>query len=170
MTSILATFADGRTIAIDDLPPAFYSADPELRRADMSVFKEVTYGKPILMGRVTWDTLKRKPLKGRGHHYIYSRMLQGDAGENASYVSDDFVPPEDSVCIGGGLLYKKFIPLCDKVYVNVFRFNDPLFFHDKKVTKLCLDELLSDFVLSDSKCFSCNGGTIEFLKFSRKKF
>lgn len=170
MTSILATFADGRTIAIDDLPPAFYLADPELRKADMSVFKEVTYGKPILMGRVTWDTLKRKPLKDRGHHYIYSRTLVGNEGDNISYVSDDFVPPDDAVCIGGGLLYKKFIPLCDEVYLNMFHFKGALFFHDKKVTKLYLDELLCDFDLTGYDCFSCDSGCIEFLKFSRKKF
>ncbi len=34
-------------------------------RSDMQLFKATTLGKPILMGRKTWDSLPRKPLPGR---------------------------------------------------------------------------------------------------------
>ena len=33
--------------------------------SDMKRFKAVTMGKPVLMGRKTWDSLPRKPLPGR---------------------------------------------------------------------------------------------------------
>src|SRR5689334_1114662 len=32
---------------------------------DMRRFKELTMGKPVVMGRKTWDSLPRKPLPGR---------------------------------------------------------------------------------------------------------
>lgn len=34
-------------------------------KSDMKRFKAVTMGKPVLMGRKTWDSLPRKPLPGR---------------------------------------------------------------------------------------------------------
>ena len=33
--------------------------------SDMKRFKAATMGKPVLMGRKTWDSLPRKPLPGR---------------------------------------------------------------------------------------------------------
>ena len=35
--------------------------------ADLKNFKAVTMGKPIIMGRKTWDSLPRKPLPGRAN-------------------------------------------------------------------------------------------------------
>ena len=34
-------------------------------RADMLLFKEITLGKPVIMGRKTWESLPRRPLPGR---------------------------------------------------------------------------------------------------------
>ncbi|HEY8574333.1 dihydrofolate reductase [Phenylobacterium sp.] len=34
-------------------------------KSDLQIFKQVTLGKPIIMGRKTWDSLPGKPLKGR---------------------------------------------------------------------------------------------------------
>jgi dihydrofolate reductase len=34
-------------------------------KSDMALFKQLTMGKPIIMGRKTWDTLPIKPLPGR---------------------------------------------------------------------------------------------------------
>ncbi len=34
-------------------------------RSDMALFKATTIGKPVIMGRKTWDSLPRKPLPGR---------------------------------------------------------------------------------------------------------
>jgi dihydrofolate reductase len=34
-------------------------------RSDLQLFKAVTMGKPIIMGRKTWDSLPRRPLPGR---------------------------------------------------------------------------------------------------------
>ncbi len=34
-------------------------------KGDMALFKAITMGKPVVMGRKTWDSLPRKPLPGR---------------------------------------------------------------------------------------------------------
>ena len=34
-------------------------------RSDMALFKATTLGKPVIMGRKTWDSLPRRPLPGR---------------------------------------------------------------------------------------------------------
>ncbi len=34
-------------------------------KSDMAMFKALTVGKPVIMGRKTWDSLPRKPLAGR---------------------------------------------------------------------------------------------------------
>jgi dihydrofolate reductase len=34
-------------------------------KSDMAIFRAVTMGKPVIMGRKTWDSLPKKPLVGR---------------------------------------------------------------------------------------------------------
>ena len=34
-------------------------------RSDLALFKRLTLGKPVIMGRKTWDSLPSKPLPGR---------------------------------------------------------------------------------------------------------
>ena len=34
-------------------------------KTDMALFKQLTMGKPVIMGRRTWDSLPKKPLPGR---------------------------------------------------------------------------------------------------------
>jgi dihydrofolate reductase len=34
-------------------------------KSDMAIFKQITMGKPVIMGRKTWESLPRKPLRGR---------------------------------------------------------------------------------------------------------
>jgi dihydrofolate reductase len=34
-------------------------------KSDLAIFKTITLGKPVIMGRKTWESLPAKPLKGR---------------------------------------------------------------------------------------------------------
>ena len=36
-------------------------------KEDMAIFRRVTLGRPVIMGRKTWDSLPARPLKGRGN-------------------------------------------------------------------------------------------------------
>ena len=55
--ALIAALADNRVIGIDNRLPWHLPAD-------LKHFKAVTIGKPIIMGRKTWDSLGR-PLPGR---------------------------------------------------------------------------------------------------------
>ncbi|MEE4248760.1 MAG: dihydrofolate reductase, partial [Kangiellaceae bacterium] len=47
--------------------------------SDLKRFKAVTLGKPVVMGRKTWDSLPRKPLPGRPN-FVVSRTLSEAEG------------------------------------------------------------------------------------------
>ena len=34
-------------------------------KSDLAIFRAITMGKPVIMGRKTWDSLPRRPLVGR---------------------------------------------------------------------------------------------------------
>lgn len=85
--------------------------------SDLKRFKELTLGKPILMGRKTWDSLPRRPLPGRDN-LVVSRRQQGAAGEGAFWFSslDAAIAwgeqaKRDELCvIGGAELFAAALP------------------------------------------------------------
>ena len=56
--SFVVAIADNGVIGRDNTLPWKLSGD-------MAFFKRVTMGKPVIMGRKTWESLPRKPLPGR---------------------------------------------------------------------------------------------------------
>ena len=92
--------------------------------ADMAYFRETTRGRPVIMGRKTWESLpaRFRPLPGR-RNIVVSRNAGYDApgAELASSldaalaaVADD----ENSFVIGGADLYRQSIPLADRLYLT----------------------------------------------------
>ena len=90
--------------------------------SDLKRFKQVTMGKPIIMGRKTWDSLPRKPLPGRLNIVITRQKDFAAAG--ATVVSDvagalaaaGNVP---EVCvIGGGQIFTTFLPIARRIYLT----------------------------------------------------
>lgn len=54
--------------------------------SDLKRFKEMTLGKPILMGRKTWESLPRRPLPGRDNLVVSRQVISRQpsaAGEGA---------------------------------------------------------------------------------------
>ncbi len=90
--------------------------------SDLKRFKETTLGKPIIMGRKTWDSLPRRPLPGR-INIVVTRNV-GFAAEGAVVVAsvDEAMTAAGSVAevcvIGGGEIYQLFLPRADRIYLT----------------------------------------------------
>lgn len=95
---------------------------------DLKRFKALTMGKPLVMGRKTFESVGGKPLPGRPH-VIVSRgpaidvpgvetqpSLQA-ALERAHAIA--ITSGVDEVCIaGGGEIYRQALPLADELHVT----------------------------------------------------
>lgn len=91
--------------------------------ADMKYFKATTMGKPIIMGRKTFDTLG-KPLRGR-----FNIVMSNDKSfqaQGAEVVLDfrtaleraDRFESDEIMVIGGGEVYELALPLADRIYLT----------------------------------------------------
>lgn len=89
--------------------------------ADFAHFKSVTMGKPIIMGRKTFDSIG-KPLPGRTN-IVLSRNpgfhIDGVSCVNTFEEALTVVPNEDEVMvIGGSSIYEKLLPKTDRMYLT----------------------------------------------------
>ena len=99
---------------------------------DLKYFKELTSGeyKAVVMGRKTWDSLPKKPLPNRKNIIITTQTNYNSQDEHfwrlgqAKLVMKQQKGWEFFV-IGGGQIYEKLLPLCDRVYVTkIFKDHD----------------------------------------------
>ncbi len=92
--------------------------------SDLKRFKATTLGKPVIMGRKTWESLPRKPLPGRSN--IVVTRSHGYVAEGANVVHDAAAAlavahaeaPGEICVIGGGEIYRMFLPLANRVYLT----------------------------------------------------
>lgn len=92
---------------------------------DMKRFKETTMGKPIVMGRKTWESFPRKPLPGRRNIVITRDPdYQAEGADVVSSLDDAFAlaratPDADEICvIGGGQIYRQSMGQADRLDVT----------------------------------------------------
>lgn len=90
--------------------------------SDLKRFKEITMGKPVVMGRKTWESLPRKPLPGRRNIVITRQPGFAPEGAEVAATPEDALRlagdvPEVAV-IGGGEIYRLFWPLVDRLYLT----------------------------------------------------
>ena len=96
--------------------------------ADMKRFRQLTTGKPVIMGRKTWESLPRQPLPGR-LNLILTRSAAFEA--EGAVVCTDFnealqIGREhaaedgvDEVCvIGGADLFALALPRAKRIYIT----------------------------------------------------
>ena len=90
--------------------------------SDLKHFKATTLGKPIIMGRKTWESLPRKPLPGRLNIVLTTNesfTAQGAVlarGVDQALALGGHVP---EVCvIGGAEVFKAFLPRAQKIYLT----------------------------------------------------
>ena len=93
-------------------------------RADLRHFKRRTLGHPILMGRKTWESLPRRPLRER-LNIVLSRSSEYVA-EGATLVSclADAIEAarasgaDEAFVIGGASIYAAALPLADRLCIT----------------------------------------------------
>ena len=91
--------------------------------ADMRRFRELTFGKPVVMGRKTFESLGRKPLRGR-MNVVLSRDRKYEAPnclllhsvEDVLHVLAGF---EEVMVIGGAGIYRAFLPHAARIYLTL---------------------------------------------------
>lgn len=96
--------------------------------ADLAMFKKVTSGKPVIMGRKTWESLPKRPLPGRTN-IILTRDWDYGADEARVYSSFGAAVnaaraiaakegADEVFVIGGASLYERALPIVDRLYVT----------------------------------------------------
>jgi dihydrofolate reductase len=92
--------------------------------SDLKRFKAITLGKPVIMGRKTWESLPRKPLPGRTN--IVVTRQAGFAAAGAVVVADveaalavaAMEQPAEICVIGGGDIYRQLLPQAGRIYLT----------------------------------------------------
>jgi len=97
-------------------------------KSDMALFRALTMGKPIIMGRKTWDSLPNRPLPGRVN-IVLSR--DGSFAPRGALVCEEFSEAvqigreqaeEDGVeevcVIGGAALFELALPRARRIYLT----------------------------------------------------
>ena len=90
---------------------------------DMKYFRETTRGRPVIMGRKTWESLPEKfrPLPGR-HNLVVSRnpaypapgaTLVASLAEAIKHAGEGEI-----FVIGGETLYRQALPLAQRLYLT----------------------------------------------------
>ncbi len=88
--------------------------------ADFAYFKRVTIGKPVIMGRKTFESIG-KPLPGRENIVITrdnSFKAEGCKIVHSFEEALDFAKDRDVFIIGGAEIYKTFMPFAHKLYIT----------------------------------------------------
>jgi dihydrofolate reductase len=89
--------------------------------ADLRHFKETTMGKPMIMGRRTWESIGRA-LPGRRSIVLTRRA--GFEAPGAAVVStpDEALalaePADEVMVIGGEAVYRALLGRCDRIYLT----------------------------------------------------
>lgn len=89
---------------------------------DLKHFKELTKEHTVIMGRKTYDSLYVKPLPNRRNIVITGDMdLKLDGCIMAHSVNEALnlcISGEETFIIGGGEIYKTFMPISDTLYIT----------------------------------------------------
>ncbi|QDF76377.1 MULTISPECIES: type 3 dihydrofolate reductase [Shewanella] len=112
--AMIAAMANNRVIGKDNQMPWHL---PE----DLRHFKQMTLGKPVVMGRKTFESIGR-PLPGR-HNIVVSRqadlVIEGVTCVSSFEQAKEVVKGCDElVVIGGGQLYAELLPQADILYLT----------------------------------------------------
>lgn len=111
---MIAAMANNRVIGLDNKMPWHLPAD-------LQHFKKVTTGKPVIMGRKTFESIGR-PLPGR-RNIIITRNSEYTAQGIEVVTTPDaalelVATAEEVMIIGGGNIYEQFLPKAERLYLT----------------------------------------------------
>lgn len=111
--SLVAAMARDRVIGKDNQMPWHL---PE----ELKYFKQLTMGKPMIMGRRTFESIGR-PLPGRDNIVITSCPSMPEGVIVARSIADALAAAGDAqevMIIGGGEIYRQFLPQATRLYLT----------------------------------------------------
>jgi len=95
---------------------------------DLAHFKKVTSGKPVIMGRATWESLPKRPLPGRQNIVLTRDWTYAAQGARvfsqvgaALAVARSMARRDgqsEFFVIGGAKLFQSCLPLADRIYLT----------------------------------------------------
>jgi dihydrofolate reductase len=91
---------------------------------DMKWFRERTAGRPMIMGRKTWESFPKRPLPGRTNIVITrdaSYKAEGAAVVTSLEAALDVArgeAPKEIIVIGGAEIYRAALPLAGRIYLT----------------------------------------------------
>lgn len=112
--SVVVAMGENRVIGVDNRMPWHLPAD--LKR-----FRQITMGKPVIMGRRTHESIGR-PLPGRKNIVLTTDRnytaagcaVVHDLGEALREAAGD-----EAMVIGGSALYREFLPRAERLYLTL---------------------------------------------------
>jgi dihydrofolate reductase len=115
--SLIAAVAENNCIGVDGKLPWHI---PE----DLKFFQKNTLGKPVLMGRKTWESIPERfrPLKERTN-IVLTRQSDYPLPEGVFRIDSlesltERSATEEVMVIGGAELYRQALPLANKLYIT----------------------------------------------------
>ena len=96
---------------------------------DLKRFKAITMGKPIVMGRKTWDSFPKKPLPGRTNIVITRDpdwRAQGAVAVtslDAALARAESERPDEIAIIGGAEIWNLALPLAKRIHLTEVHIN-----------------------------------------------
>jgi dihydrofolate reductase len=89
---------------------------------DLKRFKRLTTGKTVIMGKKTWFSLPKRPLPGRKNIVLTDIPGELIDGSETVYSIEEALSgcskDEEAFVIGGGSIYRQFMPVADKLYIT----------------------------------------------------
>lgn len=92
--------------------------------SDLKRFKQITMGKPVIMGRKTWESLPKRPLAGRLNIVITrDRTYEAPGATVVAGVEDALTAARqanaEEICvIGGSEIFRQFLSVADRLYLT----------------------------------------------------
>ena len=121
MISLVVAMAQNRVIGVkNDLPWHI--------PADLKRFKALTVGKPVIMGRKTFESIFdriKKPLPDRPNIVVSRTGFAHDGVdcypdlETAIHTSKEKYPTQEIMVIGGASIYEQIMPFADRIYLTI---------------------------------------------------